>query len=83
MFPDETLLSPSILVCNQTGFKSSRISTNLEDYQNETIEADDIFVDFGFMNQYNQPLIIDKVRPIYTPYKGRCFVFEPSIKVSQ
>ena len=82
MNPNETLLSPSILICNQTGFKSSQISTNLEDYLNNTIEYGDLFVDFGFMNQNYVPRTIDKIRPIYTPYKGRCFVFEPSIKVS-
>ena len=82
MFPDETLLSPTILICNQTGFKSSEINTDLEDYLNNTIDADDLFVDMGFINQNYMPLIMDKIRPIYTPYKGRCFIFEPSIKVS-
>ena len=82
MNPDETLLSPTILICNQTGFKSSEINTDLEDYLNNTIDADDLFVDMGFVNQNYMPLIMDKIRPIYTPYKGRCFIFEPSIKVS-
>ena len=82
MNPDETLLSPTILICNQTGFKSSEINTNLEDYLNNTIDADDLFIDMGFVNQNYMPLIIHKIRSIYTPYKGRCFVFEPSIKVS-
>ena len=81
MTADEKLLSPSILICNQTGFKSTRISTNLEDYLNDTIDSKDIFVDFGFMDQMNQPNIINKIRPIYTPYKGRCFVFEPAVWV--
>ena len=82
MNPDETLLSPTILICNQTGFKSSEINTDLEDYLNNTIDADDLFVDLGFINQNYMPLIMDKIRPIYTPYKGRCFIFDPSIKVS-
>ena len=74
---DETILSPSILICNHTAFKSLRISTNLEEYLNDTADPKDIFVDTGFMNQ----VIFDKIRPIYTAYKGRCFVFEPTIKV--
>ena len=74
---DETILSPSILICNHTAFKSLRISTNLEEYLNDTADPKDIFVDTGFMNQ----VIVDKIRPIYTAYKGRCFVFEPTIKV--
>ena len=76
---DETILSPSILICNHTAFKSLRISTNLEEYLNDTADPMDIFVDTGFMNQ----VIFDKIRPIYTAYKGRCFVFEPTIKVGR
>ena len=76
---DETLMSPSILICNHTAFKSLRISTNLEEYLNDTIDPEDIFIDTGFMDQ----IIVGKFRSIYTPYKGRCFVFQPSIKVCQ
>ena len=82
MSPDETLQSPSVLICNQTGFKSSKISTNLEDYLNETLDPKDLFYDLGFMNQDNRPLIMKKIRSIYTPYKGRCYVFEPSVRVT-
>ena len=74
---DEKLMSPSILICNHTAFKSLRISTTLEEYLNDTVDPKDIFVEIGFLNQ----IIVDKLRPIYTPYKGRCFVFQPSIKV--
>ena len=81
MFSDETLQSPSVLICNQTGFKSSKISTNMEDYLNETLDPKDLFYDLGFMNQDNRPLIMEKIRSIYTPYKGRCFVFEPTVRV--
>ena len=81
MSTDETLQSPTVLICNQTGFKSSKISTNLEDYLNETLDPKDLFYDLGFMNQDNRPLIMEKIRSIYTPYKGRCFVFEPTVRV--
>ena len=82
MTADETLQSPSVLICNQTGFKSSKISTNLEDYLNETLDAKDLFYDLGFMNQDNRPLTMEKIRSIYTPYKGRCYVFEPAVRVT-
>ena len=82
MTADETLQSPSVLICNQTGFKTSKISTNLEDYLNETLDPKDLFYDSGFMNQDSRPDIIEKIRSIYTPYKGRCFVFEPAVKVT-
>ena len=81
MTSDETLQSPSVLICNQTGFKSSKISTDMEDYLNETLDPKDLFYDLGFMNQDNRPLIMEKIRSIYTPYKGRCFVFEPTVRV--
>ena len=81
MTSDETLQAPSVLICNQTGFKSSKISTNLEDYLNETLDPKDLFYDLGFMNQDNRPLTMEKIRSIYTPYKGRCFVFEPTVRV--
>ena len=81
MSTDETLQSPTVLICNQTGFKSSKISTDMEDYLNETLDPKDLFYDLGFMNQDNRPLIMEKIRSIYTPYKGRCFVFEPTVRV--
>ena len=82
MSPDETLLSPTILICNKTGFKSDKTSTTLEDYLNDTIDPKDLFYDMGYINQDNQPLVLNKMRSIYTPYRGRCFVFEPAVRVS-
>ena len=79
---DEKLMSPSILICNHAAFKSLRISTTLEDYLNDTVDPKDIFVETGFMNRLRITRInSNKLRSIYTPYKGRCFVFQPSIKV--
>ena len=79
---DESLLSPSMLICNHTAFKSLRFNTKLEDYLDDTVDIKDIFVDTGFIGNSKEPqLLVDKIRPIYTPYKGKCFVFEPAIKV--
>ena len=77
---DETLLSPSILICNHTSFKKLRVSTNLKEYLDDTVDEKDIFVDAGLIG-LNEKIFVDKIRAIYTPYKGRCFVFEPSIMV--
>ena len=72
-----------MLICNHTPFKSLRVHSQLQDYLDDTVDPDDIFVDAGFIgNGKDLNLPVEKIRPIYTPYKGRCFVFDPAIKVT-
>ena len=83
-YEDGSLRSPSILICNKTAFKTNRITGHLHEYLKNTVELTDVIFQSGFISSSRQQVIFNNnsIREIYTSLKGRCFVFEPVIKVS-
>ncbi len=73
---------PNLIVCNESGFKNLELNTNMKDYLANTIQQNETILKIGkdFMNDLSWTGDY-KVRPIYTAYRGTCYILETHGKV--
>ena len=87
----ESLMSPNILICNETSFKRRKLNTETYDYQNNSLMMQDFLSEAMFVKAtrennkdiYNATSIKDKISAVPTAFHGNCFVIAPSTLVSQ
>ena len=85
---DRKIDMPSILICNETGFKDSIVTTDYQKYKNNTINLNDFLIDVvvsydtqkEVLNITLEP-IRDNIKTIFTAFHGTCFLIEENIKV--
>ena len=85
---NEGLMSPSILICGQKSFKTTKLNTNLSDYIENSLKLEEFleFVMFipggdGILESKTKD-ISDQFRSFYTVYFGTCYMMDAKVMVS-
>ena len=69
------MLLPTLVICNQSGFKNELLNTNLEDFKNNTIALDDILHDNTSIQLRNHSLNFT-IETVYSAFRGRCYAIK-------
>ena len=70
------MLLPTLVICNQSGFKNGLLNTNLEDFKRNTIAIDDVILDNTSIQQSNNCVINFTIETVYSAFRGRCYAIK-------
>ena len=83
-----TLELPTILICNDTAFKTPNMKTDYAGYKNNTLSLDDFLVDIVFVKDLGQSIfdskpksIKENVKELSTAFYGTCFLIREKLQV--
>ena len=69
------MLLPTLVICNQSGFKNELLNTNLEDFKRNTISLDDVIPDNTSIQQRNHSVNFT-IETVYSAFRGRCYAIK-------
>ena len=79
---------PSILICNESAFKTSALVTDYEGYKNNTIRLDDFLVEMKFGRDLGRAVleaklksIKAKIQEVFTAFHGACFLSQERLQM--
>ena len=87
--PDNSLLFPLILICNEVPFKEpNMMQTEIEKYRNNTMALNDFLLDMKLVKDAAKNILGVKPKSIkenlvevFTAYLGTCFLVQDKLKV--
>ena len=69
------MLLPTLVICNQSGFKNELLNTNLEDFKRNTIALDDVLHHNTSIKQSNNSVNFT-IETVYSAFRGRCYAIK-------
>ena len=76
------MLLPTLVICNQSGFKNELLNTNLEDFKRNTIALDDVLHHNTSIKQSNNSVNFT-IETVYSAFRGRCYAIKFNDKIWQ
>ena len=64
------MLLPTLVICNQSGFKNELLNTNLDDFKSNTIAFDDVVLDKPSIQQRINSVNFT-IETVYSAFRGR------------
>ena len=72
--PSKGLLLPTLVLCNKTGFKSNTLFNDMETFNKNTIDLEDIIIDIKpdkIQGQFDYT-----INTVYSVFQGRCYAIK-------